>query len=104
MNGQISFIEKPNVDAEKLLHNMKLGEAFVKIAGMKPLRSQFCFHYQTDEYYNNPRMELCSITAPQFDEDEEDDEAKEIERARELLERRREEILRRMMESDEDEY
>ena len=103
MNGQISFIEKPNVDAEKLLHNMKPGETFVKIAGMKPLRSQFCFHYQTDEYYNNPRMELCSITAPQFDEDEEDDEAKEIERARELLERRRLEIMRQMMESDEDE-
>lgn len=114
LSGKISYVEKPRLSIDKILYQMKKGECFVKVENHMPIHSYFEMFYKTPEYHTFPKFDLTSISSPkkkknQLSEDKEMyvsknyEEEQRIAMAREELERRKAEILKRMKENENNE-
>lgn len=105
------FCAKPqdNVPPEKLLFGMQPGECYMRIKN-KVVHSSFEFFYATPEYQEAGKFDISTVKPmvlydEKNDEDEEEEMTEEdrVELARKLLEKRKEEILKRMRRESKEE-
>lgn len=103
MSGKILYVEQPRIETDRLLYQMKRGECYVKMMQSLPVHSFYEMFYNTPEYHVFSKFDLTSIVAPKIEKQDDDFEKNRIEEARAMLEKRKAEILRRMMQSIDDE-
>jgi len=108
--GRSTLVERPRLTEEYVMFGLKKGECLVKIKGELPMKSKYLFFYETPEYHLFKKFDLSTIK-PKIEIEEEEvieekadevtEEERKIQKAREALERRRQEILKRMQEQKE---
>lgn len=101
MSGKILYVEQPRINTDKILYQMERGECFVTMKQSLPVHSFYEMFYNTPEYYVFPKFDITSVVAPKIDkhiDSSQDDDTEEmrIKEAREMLEKRRAEILKKI--------
>lgn len=56
-NGTCKFEQRSIVTYNKLMHDMNMGEAFIRRDNAQPLHSSFCLYFKTKEYTDVPMVE-----------------------------------------------
>lgn len=56
-DGSCKFVQRNVLTYDKLMHNMSLGEAYIRRDNDQPLHSFFSLHFQTKEYSQIPLVE-----------------------------------------------